>query len=94
MPFPKQTPRAFTQAGVLSLDVGQQGCYGLYESNTWVYVGKGDLRERLLTHLKGENPCIVLRRPTHYVIVVTSDMDNEEKRLIRELSPACNQKIG
>jgi hypothetical protein len=31
---------------------------------------------------------------THWVDVVTDDMDDKEKELIRELDPTCNKKVG
>jgi hypothetical protein len=94
MPFPKQTPRAFTRANIEALNKGQNGCYGLFKKGTWVYVGKGDIRVRLLVHLNGNNPCITREAPTHWVDVVTDDMDRMEKALILELDPICNKKIG
>ena len=95
MPFPQQTARAFTRANVEAITPGQMGCYGLFiQGRAWVYVGKGDIRKRLLDHLNGDNPCITRNRPTHYVTVVSDDMDALEKVLILELRPSCNQKVG
>ncbi|MBZ5569663.1 MAG: hypothetical protein LAN64_17690 [Acidobacteriia bacterium] len=94
MPFPPQTPRAFTTTNVQSLNPNRMGCYGLMKIGEWIYVGKGDIRERLLAHLNGDNLCIVRLGPTHWVDVVTRDYDAEEKRLIRELTPTCNQTAG
>lgn len=94
MPFPNQAPRAFTRDNVLAITPGQNGCYGLFRSDCWVYIGKGDIRERLLAHLGGDNPLITRARPTHWVDVVCNDMDDREKALIRELKPICNQRVG
>jgi hypothetical protein len=94
MAFPPQTPRPFTKANIEAISPGQGGCYGLYRGNQWIYVGKGDIRDRLLRHLNGDNPCITRQAPTHWVDMVTRDMDNEEKRLILSLTPSCNQKVG
>ena len=94
MPFPSQTPRTFTQANVEAINPGQKGCYGLFRDGVWVYVGKGDIRTRLLQHLNGDNPCIIRQKPTHWVDVVTTDMDEMEKRLIRECDPICNKRVG
>ncbi len=93
MPF-ADNPREFTKANVKSLNPNQMGCYGLYKSTGWVYVGKGDIRARLLSYLNGENACITREKPTHWVDVVTTDMDNEEKRLIVAHDPICNKKVG
>jgi hypothetical protein len=94
MPFPTQTPTPFTSTAVSMLRAGQNGCYGLFKQGLWIYVGKGDIRERLLAHLDGDNPCITRNAPTHFVTVVTPDMDAVEKALILELAPICNKKVG
>ena len=95
MPFPKQEARAFTRANVEAITPGQFGCYGLFvNGGGWVYVGKGDIRKRLLDHLNGDNPCITRNRPTDWVDWVTNSMDAAEKALILELQPTCNKKVG
>ncbi len=95
MPFPKQTPRTFVRANVEAITPGQMGCYGLFIAERgWVYVGKGDIRKRLLEHLNGDNPCITKNGPTHYVDIVTNNMDALEKALILEFRPSCNKKVG
>jgi hypothetical protein len=90
VPFPHQNPRPFTRQEVEGLHPGLMGCYGLFGNGVWVYVGKGDLRARLLGHLNGEDQRISALAPTHWVGETTPDMDNEEQRLILELKPACN----
>ena len=93
MPFPNQSPIAFTVAGVSSLNQNQTGCYGIYRSGgPWVYVGRGDIRTRLLEHLNSR--AILAQRPTHFVTVLHSNPEALEKQLIVELQPACNQKVG
>jgi hypothetical protein len=95
MPFPNQTARAFTRVNIEALTPGQMGCYGLFiNQGEWVYVGKGDIRQRLLAHLNGDNPCVTKNRPTHWVDMVTNNMDQMEKALILELKPTCNKKVG
>ena len=94
MPFPQQDPRPFNRTNIEALNRNQMGCYGLFRQDRWIYVGKGDIRQRLLDHLNGDNPCITRERPTHWMDVVTSDHDNREKQLIVELSPSCNKKVG
>ena len=94
MGFPKQTTRAFTKANVETITEGQMGCYGLYKPGQWIYVGKGDIRTRLLAHLNNDNPCITKASPTHWVDEVTANYDAREKELIIECNPACNKKIG
>jgi hypothetical protein len=94
MPFPNQTPRAFTRANIEAIAPGQVGCYGLFNVAGWIYVGRGDIRQRLLAHLEGDNTLIILRGPTHWVDVVTANHVEMEKALIVECQPACNRKVG
>ena len=103
MPFPQQTPRVFNRANVEAINPGQKGCYGLVrrevlcglvKPDVWVYVGKGDIRERLLAHLSGDNPCITGQAATHYVTALTQNMDQMETDLIWGLMPVCNKKVG
>jgi len=98
MPFPAQEPNPFTRESALRLTEKQMGCYGLVqigkEGAAWIYIGKGDIRQRLLDHIGGDNPCITRYLPTHWYGVVTSDYDNKEKQLIREFDPHCNKKVG
>lgn len=94
MPFPQQNPRAFTRPGIEALNPNQNGCYGIFRSGVWIYVGRGDIRARLLSHLGGDNPRITNEMPTHFVSLVTNDDTNAEKRLILELNPIANRKVG
>ena len=94
MPFTQQPPRAFTRENITALSPGQNGVYGLFKPNQWIYVGKGDIRQRLLNHLNGDNPCINRNGPTHWVDEVTPNADQREKTLILELTPSCNQRVG
>jgi len=95
MPFVQQTPRSFTQQYVEALNPDQVGVYGLFKGNTWLYVGKGDIRQRLLAHLNGDNASITYHAPTHWVDeVIQGDPSKREQQLILELQPICNQRVG
>jgi len=95
MSFVQQTPRSFARQDIETLTPGQVGVYGLFRQNQWVYVGKGDLRERLLAHLNGDNPCISRQVPTQWVGEVTpADPSARERQLILELQPSCNLRVG
>lgn len=94
MPFPHNHIRPFTREDILAIDPGQDGVYGLFKADQWIYIGKGDIRDRLLDHYNGDNYCISAQRPTHWIGWVTSDMDRIERELIRELQPCCNQRVG
>jgi hypothetical protein len=94
MPFPPQTPRPFTKAGIEILNPNQNGVYGIFRQGCWIYVGRGDIRTRLLSHLAGNNPAITAQRPTHFMAMVTQNDVVEERQLILELKPVANQKVG
>ncbi len=96
MAFIPQTPRVLNRANVLAINPNQLGVYGIYKQGQWIYVGKGDVRQRLLAHLAGDNPAIFAAYPTHWVDEVCSDpqMSVREKQLILELNPLCNKKVG
>jgi len=96
MPFIPQIPKLFTKQNVESLNPNQFGIYGIFRQNQWIYVGKGDIRKRLLDHLNRDIPCIMNTGPTHWVDEVLSEpqMSIREKQLITELNPSCNQKLG
>jgi hypothetical protein len=95
MPFVNQTPRLFTRQNVEALRVNQIGVYGLLKQNEWIYIGKGDIRQRLLDHLNGDNPCINRQRPSHWVNELTAgDPSTREQQLILEYQPTCNRRVG
>lgn len=96
MPFVSQNPRAFTKQNVEALNPNQYGVYGIYRQSQWIYIGKGDIRTRLLNHLGGDNPCILRAGPTHWVdeLHVEPAMSAREKQLILECNPSCNQRVG
>ena len=94
MPFPTQTPRPFTKAAIEVLNPNQNGVYGIFRQDCWIYVGRGDIRDRLLSHVSGNNPAIAAQRPTHFVTMVTPNDEAIERQLIIELAPVANKKIG
>jgi len=95
MPFIQQTPRVFTCSDIEVLTPGQSGVYGLFRQDAWVYIGKGDIRTRLLDHLNGDNPCILREWLTGWVgEVFNGDPSARERDLIIELQPVCNQRAG
>ena len=93
MPFAHPL-RAFTRADIESLNQSQNGVYGIFSNGVCIYVGRGDIRARLLAHLNGENTCISGQRPTQWTGEVRADDVAREKELIVELAPRCNQKVG
>jgi hypothetical protein len=97
VPFVQQTPRLFTKANVEALNPEQLGVYGIYKDGMWIYVGQGDVRQRLLDHLNGDNPCILNAIPTHWVDEIHVDATQRlrrERELLLECRPSCNQRVG
>ena len=94
MPFAEQEARVFNKVTVQTLNPNQHGVYGLFKQDVWVYVGKGDIRQRLLDHLNGDSACITAQSPTGWVDEVTANADAREKALIVELDPVCNRRVG
>ena len=92
MPFPPQPPHPFTWEKVEALQPNQLGCFGVLRRNQWIFVGAGDIRAELINLLAGRQPCVLAARPTHWMHVLTADMQHEAARLIRELEPTCNQQ--
>ena len=94
MPF--QNPmRPYTRADVQSLNPNQNGVYGIFKGTSTIYIGSsGDLRERLLAHLNGDNACITRNTPDQRTgTIVSGDPTTLEGQLIREYSPVCTQRI-
>ncbi|MDT8901624.1 hypothetical protein [Anaeroselena agilis] len=94
MPFIQQNPKIYNKVQVEYLYPNQYGVYGIFKQRVWIYIGKGDIRQRLLDHLNGDNPSILYQNPTHWVAEVTPYADEREKQLILEYRPICNKKVG
>jgi len=94
VPFNNNTVRPFTRAGIEAINPNQIGVYGLFKPKVWVYIGRGDIRDRLLKHLNGDNPCITREAPTSWIAEVTSNDVQRERELIAELNSVCNRRVG
>lgn len=94
MPFNSNKVRNFTRANVEALNPNQIGVYGLFKGTSWVYIGRGDIRQRLLDHLNGDNSCITREAPTDWIDEVTSKDEQRERELIAEYNPICNRRVG
>jgi hypothetical protein len=93
MPFPDQPRRPFTREEVERLTKGLRGVYGLFRGDTCVFVGKGDLRDRLLGHLgtgyTEQARCIAKSSPTHFLVEETEDFIVRHMGLVVEYQPSC-----
>ena len=93
MPFPQQNSLPFIRPASNGSIQASPAFTASTNGTTWIYVGKADdLRARLLEHLG--NTDIFKHQPTHYVTMVTTDIDNAERALIVELQPVANQRVG
>lgn len=93
MPF-EHPMRPYTNADVRSINRNQNGVYGIFRDNTAVYIGSGDIRERMLAHLSSDNACIVRENPNQWTAeTLSGDPTAKEGELIREYEPICNLVI-
>lgn len=94
MKFPAVTVRAFRRTTIEAYAPNLDGVYALLKNGSYVYIGKGRIRERLLAHNAGDNPCITRQAPTHFLYSMppTSEIDKVEKELIDHYDPPCNRE--
>jgi hypothetical protein len=90
MPFIEPTLRPFCKSDILGFNPGQIGVYGLLRDKQWIFIGKGDIRIRLLAHLNGDNEDVSREQPSHWVAEITDDYLKRELELIKEYQPLCN----
>lgn len=94
MTFKSLMARPFRLDQVQTVPPYVVGVYGLFNADACVYVGRGQIRDRLLSHLRGDNPAITLMRPDRFVIELTLDYERRERELIFAYRPLVNQRIG
>ncbi len=91
MPFPQQPLRFFDREDISTVPLGQRGVYGLFRQGQCVYVGAGEIRERLLKNLDGDNALISYYEPTHWMYeAVPGDTTELKSKLIQEYHPLAN----
>ena len=91
MPF-EHEKKPYTRESILRLNPDQNGVYGIFRGDRAVYIGSGDIRERMLAHIDGDNSCITQNTPTQWTaFLVSGDPTSREGALIREYNPICNQ---
>lgn len=95
MPFRNRVYRPFTLEDVEQLKKNQYGIYVLLRGKTVIYIGKGDIRECLLRHLKGDNDCISENKPDRWLgRLFDEDASQRMEELIQEYLPVCNLQQG
>ena len=94
MSFDNDKAWSFDREAIESFNADQTGVYAIYNARKWIYIGRGDIRQRLLDHLGGDIPSINTYTPTHFRAEVTGDSIKREQQLLREYMPACNPRMG
>lgn len=96
MEFPAVTPHAFRRSTIEAYAPNLEGVYGLLRHGSFIYIGRGRVKERLLAHNAGDNPCITRQAPTHFVYSLpqTSQIDQIERQLIDHYHPPCNMRVS
>lgn len=84
---------SFNMMGLSVVPPHAVGVYGLRNSRGIVYIGKGELRSRLLSHLRGDNPEITKHRPTEFTFEFNPDPDDRERWLISYYMPPANKQF-
>lgn len=86
--------RPYTREDISSLKPNQNGVYGIFKGATAIYIGSGDIRERMLAHIDGDNPCITQNTPDQWTVaLVIGDPTGREGELIQEYRPVCNKVL-
>lgn len=72
------------------------GVYGLVrgKEQAVVYIGQGNIRDRLQSHFRGDNACITSARPDSYYREICSNPKAREKELFESWTTLCNKKVG
>jgi hypothetical protein len=95
MPWRKNTPHCFfNQELIRSNAPADSGVYGLYDVMEWVCIGEAaNIREALLEHRRGMDPCVRSLSPTGFTFELCSAELRVERaaELISELQPLCNR---
>ena len=93
MPFSTNI-RPYTKEDILSLKPNQNGVYGIFSNTRAIYIGSGDIKERMLAHINGDNPCITRNIPNQWTAaLVSGDPTAREGELVREYNPICNRVV-
>ena len=98
--FYKQVSRSYTEANIKEVDKDVIGVYAIRrfdgDKMIWIYVGEGQVRDRMLDHLRGTDneadKCIKKSKPTNwkYLEVPKDTAKKLQDILIEEEDPPCN----
>lgn len=92
--LPDKNIRPWTKQAILNLSENLVGVYGIFKKDAWIYIGQGNLQERLLKHFNGDNPCITQAQPTNFTFEINTNAETREKQILRTTTTLCNKKVG
>ena len=93
MPFTTKM-RPYTREEIERINPNQNGVYGIFRGDRAIYIGSGDIRDRMLKHIDDDNPCITQNTPNQWTAsVISGDPTGREGELIQEYAPICNKQI-
>lgn len=84
---------SYTEGAIRVSAPRASGVYMIFNRTEYIFVGEaGDMRSRLLEHLKGDNECIVAHHPVYFNYELCSENRRAKRRadLIERLRPICN----
>jgi predicted GIY-YIG superfamily endonuclease len=91
--IPHENAYAFDEQSVLTYAPSEMGVYFIYRTGKWLYVGHGNVQERLLGHVRGDKPELQ-REDAMWFMFETCKTEEEaiarEKVLLFSYRPACN----
>jgi excinuclease UvrABC nuclease subunit len=98
MPWNGTNGFPFTQTSIILNAPVVSGVYCLFNKDQMIYVGEGkDIQARLLDHQRGShNECVNRYNPAFfaYEVVEAAWRITRQDRLILELKPLCNRRLG
>lgn len=91
--IPHESAYAFEEQSVLTYAPHKMGVYLIYRTGKWIYVGHGDIQERLIAHVHGDKPDIQREDASWFMFETCKSEEAaiaREKVLIFNYRPACN----
>lgn len=97
MPWNNPNSHSFSHLGIMLSAPSASGVYALYRVERLIYIGEsGNIRDRLVDHLNGDNDCITRENPGlfSYELHPAPQRVLRQNLLIQELNPVCSQRLG
>ena len=91
--IPHEPAYAFEEQSILTYAPHEMGVYLIYRTGKWIYVGHGDIQDRLIGHLRGVNPEILNEDPAWFMFEKCKSEEGaiaREKVLMFTYRPVCN----